>query len=105
MRSKVRGVTVLLGTVALCGCDAVSSRDVQLMTAADRGRAAGQVYSLPRLVVTAQLLLNREAGLSVSLSSPTLIADTGRGMLDGSRLTAAERGACGEAAAQPRATT
>jgi len=90
--SRDRLACGLTGMLTLGGCAAVSSTEVSRATAGDRtsGRLAGEPYSLPRTVLTAQLRYSDQGGAAVTFGTPVTMADTGVPLQDHSRIGAAE---------------
>jgi len=69
-----------LASAGLCmsGCASVlSSQNVASLDAAARGagRADGEVYFLPRAVITAHVLVKADTGIEVALEPPKLVVD------------------------------
>ncbi|MCY1649181.1 hypothetical protein OVA11_19595 [Caulobacter sp. SL161] len=71
-----------LASASLCvsGCASVlSSQNVASLNAQARGggRADGEVYFLPRAIITAHVLVKADTGIEVALDAPRLVIDNG----------------------------
>ncbi|WP_242122277.1 hypothetical protein [Sphingomonas lacusdianchii] len=78
--AKIAAPLIVLSCSLLAGCGpALSSSDVKSLSSADvaAGRNRGEVYYLPRAVLTARLIASPTKGLRVVIDQPEIIADTG----------------------------
>jgi hypothetical protein len=81
MPSKLKVVALTTACAYLSACaPTLTSRDTKVLGTADRsaGRADGEVYFLPKAIITAHVNVSSTRGILVTLDAPTLVAANAR---------------------------